>query len=58
MDYKCGVCGNNLPLVDEDDDMKLYHCGTPSCQSLTSGSEEEQDKYGNYCQAVEEKDVE
>jgi hypothetical protein len=55
MDYKCGVCGCSLPVVDEDNDMKLFHCSTASCQELMQGSEEEQERYAENCQAVEEK---
>jgi len=56
MDYKCGVCGCSLPMVDEDANMKLFHCGTASCQGLMEGSREEQERYGENCQAVEEKE--
>jgi len=58
MDYKCGICGCSLPVVDEDDDIKIYHCGTPSCQALMSGTDEEQDRYGDHCQMCEEKNGE
>jgi len=56
MDYiKCGICGYSLIKVDEDNEMKLYRCSTPTCQALMQGTDEEQDTYGNHCQAVEEK---
>lgn len=56
MDYKCGVCGCSLPMVDEDANMKLFHCSTPSCQNLMEGSFEEHERYVENCQAVEEKE--
>jgi hypothetical protein len=46
---QCGVCGKPLQLVDQDEDMWLFHCETPSCGALT---ETDPGKYADNCQRL------